>query len=428
MGFFEEASPLVRVGSLFLDNDDLMDVFNAIEAVDPEVRRECLRAACQMEQTPYDRLDEVPAERNIRQMYTQGGGLVDRRSPPNPLAPFNGRKRGLNVKDPALHNNPLLGRLLTTWGTTWILFFIFLQELILNFTTYGTFHAPRSRNWMIGPEPQILHDMGGLSTNRIREGEYVRLFWSMWMHSGWIHLGINLLSQLQYLYIFEPDWGFWRTFSTYAVSGVTGNLVSAIADPCSVTVGSSGALFGLMAAMVAYCMEFWRSIPRPKIILAFSVIVVLVSIIMGFTNSTDNWAHMGGMIGGLGWSFFCLPVVQVWSLGAQIPGYEPKPVIRKAPLVRKFQIACNPGCKCSPSMLALRMAGILPLVAIIYCCIYYLFWHPEFQPPGHVSFSVITACCCCRAESSLPVICNPCSDPSLPAACHSDDPFPHVWT
>lgn len=59
--------------------------------------------------------------------------------------------------------------------------------------------------------------------------------------------------QVQYLFMYEPDWGFWKCLVLFWVSGVTGNIVSASANPCSITVGSSGGLFGLMGGIIPYC-------------------------------------------------------------------------------------------------------------------------------------------------------------------------------
>lgn len=50
------------------------------------------------------------------------------------------------------------------------------------------------------------------------------------------------------------DWGFWRTALLFFVGGVSGNLLSAVADPCNITVGSSGAMYALMGALIPYCV------------------------------------------------------------------------------------------------------------------------------------------------------------------------------
>lgn len=77
---------------------------------------------------------------------------------------------------------------------------------------------------MFGASGPALLELGGLNADRIRSGESYRIFWSMWMHSGWIHIIINLVSQFQYLFMYEPDWGFWRTFILFWISGITGTL------------------------------------------------------------------------------------------------------------------------------------------------------------------------------------------------------------
>lgn len=88
----------------------------------------------------------------------------------------------------------------------------------------GQFYASFKTNSMLGPEPQILWDLGGLNVDRIRNnGEAFRLFWAMWMHSGWIHIGFNVLSQFQYFFMFEPDWGFWKCLTLFFIAGISGN-------------------------------------------------------------------------------------------------------------------------------------------------------------------------------------------------------------
>lgn len=110
-----------------------MGVYNDLLSQDPAMHRECIVAAHQMMSTPYDRLDEKQAERLVQITRNTMVGVVERRSPMNPFNSPIGRgcqkQPPTNlVADPALRNNPLQGRLLTTFGTTFVLFFIFLQE------------------------------------------------------------------------------------------------------------------------------------------------------------------------------------------------------------------------------------------------------------------------------------------------------------
>lgn len=101
-------------------------------------------------------------------------------------------------------------------------FLSFFNRLVVNKIRTGRFHSSRAENKMIGPDHVVLLELGGLNTNKIRKGEIFRLFWSMWMHSGWCHIGFNILCQLQYLWMLEPDWGSTRTFVLFLIAGITG--------------------------------------------------------------------------------------------------------------------------------------------------------------------------------------------------------------
>ncbi|SJK86042.1 ROM4 [Babesia microti strain RI] len=154
------------------------------------------------------------------------------------------------------------------------------------------------------PNARIFETLGGLNSNKIRNyKEYYRLVWSMFLHGSVIHMVFNLCCQIQSLWMIEPDWGFFRTAGLYFVSGIFGNLLSAILDPCGTTVGSSGAMYGLMGALIPYCIEYWKTIPRPFSILIFNCIFIIIGLISGLAGYTDNYAHLGGCIAGILWGF-----------------------------------------------------------------------------------------------------------------------------
>lgn len=93
---------------------------------------------------------------------------------------------------------------------------------MLNKTYYGQTLVPYSENGMVGPSGLVLYELGGLNTNAIRDGEIYRLFWAAWMHSGWLHIIFNVLSQMQFFFMYEPDWGFWRAFLVFWIAGISG--------------------------------------------------------------------------------------------------------------------------------------------------------------------------------------------------------------
>ncbi|KAL8269837.1 hypothetical protein Esti_006251 [Eimeria stiedai] len=281
------------------------------------------------------------------------------------------RKRRQKVKDPKLLNNPLRGRLVVCISTSALLIWLFIWEMLYNYTSFngrcvsmvqypdykitteserapmvirygygaceynlGSLAYPRAavgtkasdqgwptnlvKNGAAGarstswdsPNGRILSAFGGLESNYMRNyGEVFRVFTSMYLHGGFVHICINLLCQIQSLWMLEPDWGFWRTALLFFVGGVSGNLLSAVADPCNITVGSSGAMYSLMGALIPYCVEYWKTIPRPCCILAFFIVVLLIGIVTGMSGFTDNYAHIGGCIGGILYGFATITTV-----------------------------------------------------------------------------------------------------------------------
>ncbi|AFZ79520.1 hypothetical protein BEWA_023690 [Theileria equi strain WA] len=293
--------------------------------------------------------------------------VVTRRAPINPFERLRSKK-GRAVNDPKLKNNPLYGRLIVCSVTTAAIIFVFLAELVFNKVTFNgrciskvlyprplngkvkppylvelgygaceynlqTRAADRvffgtdasDKGWPIEPSGaskaawdspnfRIFESVGGLSANLIRNyGEWFRLVWSMFLHGGWMHIAFNVCSQVQILWIVEPDWGFWRTFILFFISGIGGNLMSAVLDPCGVTVGSSGALYGLYGALIPYCIEYWNTLPHPIFIIIFLIVSIFVGLLTGLSGYIDNYAHLGGCMFGLLWGFTTIRSVSIFD-------------------------------------------------------------------------------------------------------------------
>ncbi|CDJ57163.1 Conserved protein with 6 transmembrane domain, related [Eimeria maxima] len=165
------------------------------------------------------------------------------------------------------------------------------------------------------PNSRILSTLGALDTNLIRNyGEIYRVFWASFLHGGWVHLAINILCQMAVLFILEPAealefatqvWGFWRCLLTWIVSAMSGNLLSAVFDPCTTTVGSSGALYGLLGGLVPFAVENWDFLHYPWCVLAIVIVVIATAQLnsMGGFSAVDNFAHLGGCLGGLLFGF-----------------------------------------------------------------------------------------------------------------------------
>ncbi|OII76846.1 rhomboid family protein [Cryptosporidium andersoni] len=203
--------------------------------------------------------------------------------------------------------NPVHGRLFVVLTTSFALTGVFLQSLVFNRLNKwgspnncgGVFVEPFKTNPMLGACPEALNVLGGLLVNELRNGGVIRLFWAMWMHAGFIHIGFNVLSQAQLGYMMEPDWGITRFFFLFFLSAIGGNLTVSVISPCSLTVGSSGGLFGITAAGLVYTFEHWKNLPNPLFLFVFDIFSVIIGMVLSFTGVTNPWAHVGGFSVGL---------------------------------------------------------------------------------------------------------------------------------
>lgn len=122
--------------------------------------------------------------------------------------------------------------------------------------------APLNMNPMIGPYPHVLSEWGAKnSVNIIDDGEWWRLITPILLHAGVIHLLCNVAVQLETGAFFEREWGSLTWTVIYIVSAVGSSLLSVIAMPNSISVGSSGAVMGLFGGKLAEaCLRFFERI------------------------------------------------------------------------------------------------------------------------------------------------------------------------
>eukprot|EP01052_Picozoa_sp_SAG31_P036081 SAG31_NODE_4449_length_3222_cov_1.382325_1_plen_212_part_00 len=109
----------------------------------------------------------------------------------------------------------------------------------------------------------------------------------------------------------EKVHGWWRVLLLYVLSGLLGNMVSSIFLPTSVTVGASGAVFGLFGAMWGdFCQNY--NLYKGGRCRQVCSLVLMTAINLGFgavIPMIDNFAHAGGFITGVlcGLFFFAKP-------------------------------------------------------------------------------------------------------------------------
>lgn len=136
-------------------------------------------------------------------------------------------------------------------------------------------------------------------------GQWWRLLTSTFLHGGVMHLLSNMYGLLFAGYFLEPK----LKKSTYALlyiaTGIFASLASLWWHNATISVGASGAIFGLYGALLALLLMkiFPPALSKPFLI--STTIFVIYNLIMGIAgNGIDNAAHIGGLVSGFAIGLF----------------------------------------------------------------------------------------------------------------------------
>ena len=133
-------------------------------------------------------------------------------------------------------------------------------------------------------------------------GQWWRLLTCVFVHGGLLHIGFNMWCLWSLGRIAESVYGHWTFAAVYLIAGLAASLTSLIWNPAILSVGASGAIFGIAGALIAsfYLGEF--ALPRAALAGTLRSVVVFVgyNLVFGAVIArTDNAAHVGGLLMGL---------------------------------------------------------------------------------------------------------------------------------
>ena len=134
-------------------------------------------------------------------------------------------------------------------------------------------------------------------------GEWWRLATSMFLHAGIIHLAFNMWCLLNLGLIAERWFGRLSFLILYVLSGIGGSLASLFMHPTTVSVGASGAIFGLAGGLIAFVGLRREAAPAARVnrLLPSLLSFVAYNLVFGSLNpAIDNAAHVGGLLVGAG--------------------------------------------------------------------------------------------------------------------------------
>jgi membrane associated rhomboid family serine protease len=157
---------------------------------------------------------------------------------------------------------------------------IYLLELAAGGTIEGTGNRIFNEGALYGP--------------LVANGDWWRLFTSMFLHYGPIHLAFNMLALWWFGAAVEQVLGRGRYLLLYVVSGLAGSAGALIWSPEAITVGASGAIFGILGA--ALVLERQRTYVLGGG--ALGIIVLNLVITFSLSGVISVGGHLGGLAGG----------------------------------------------------------------------------------------------------------------------------------
>ena len=154
---------------------------------------------------------------------------------------------------------------------------------------------------ILSPHPYALVQAGASGQIPIAMGRFWSVLAAMWLHGSLIHIVFNMMFMRQLAPTVGEFYGPGRTVVIYTASGVISFIVSSSAALFNLplaggalTVGASGAIFGLLGAMLYYGRRTGASHIRAQL-----MPTILLNFLIGLSMpGIDNYAHLGGLAGG----------------------------------------------------------------------------------------------------------------------------------
>lgn len=150
-----------------------------------------------------------------------------------------------------------------------------------------------------GFDPQRVQLVG------VAEGQVYRIVTSGFLHYGLFHLAVNMYALYALGMVLEAGVGRLRTGLLYGASLVAGSLGALVVSPDSLTVGASGAIFGLMGGLVMAMRAQGVSLRDSPLL---PTLALNLGLTLFFSRYISVGGHVGGFVGGLaaGWLLFDL--------------------------------------------------------------------------------------------------------------------------
>jgi len=140
----------------------------------------------------------------------------------------------------------------------------------------------------------------GNMDQRPEPNQWFRWILPIFLHAGIIHIAFNMLLQLTLAREMEMAIGSLRFFLVYLSSGIFGFVMGGnFSPPAVASTGASGSIFGILALNLLDLLYSWKDRKSPLKDLAFIIVDMVISFVLGLLPGLDNFAHIGGFLMGL---------------------------------------------------------------------------------------------------------------------------------
>jgi rhomboid protease GluP len=131
------------------------------------------------------------------------------------------------------------------------------------------------------------------------DGQWWRLFTSIFLHIGLIHILMNMYALIYIGLLLEPYLGKLRFASAYLFTGLISSISSIYWHPNTISAGASGAIFGMYGVFLAMLTTNIIDKKTRSALFTSIGIFVVFNLMNGANAGIDNAAHIGGLVSGL---------------------------------------------------------------------------------------------------------------------------------
>ncbi len=137
---------------------------------------------------------------------------------------------------------------------------------------------------------------GALYGPLVQQGQWWRVITGAFLHAGIAHIALNMFALYQLGMFVEMLMGPWRMLAVYTIALLGGGYAVVYLAPNDVTVGASGAIFGLFGALMAIGLRMGQ---RGRALISQTLPILIINLVFTFAIPFISKAgHVGGLVSG----------------------------------------------------------------------------------------------------------------------------------